>query len=582
MNIDHLRTLIWLRWRLTANTFNRLEMSSKALRLFFAAWAVSISWSSFFLVVAFSNWLLPSVWNDVLLLTWNALVAGFVAFWLIGMLNELRQPEAISWDKCLYLPISAREAFLLNFGSSTLSLPNFLFVPPMAGLSLSMAIRYGGGFWGGLLLVPCFVLMSTAGAFHLRSWLALILKNQRRRRLAATAAGVFIAISFQLPGLLHEATQENLPIAGNRNDQRAAAQEAFVRNVSQIDRFVPPLWLAAGWESIGRGSGWGGLAAGTGMLALTGFSLVRSYRLMLNQYRGESVGGAVGRPQSKARTPPESSETPVAFRGPEAGRRNWLEFELPWLNRPQSAMAMMTWRCLARTPELQVACFMPILMLVLGFGLAAWRAKGIFPDWSHPLIAVALCYLGMSGPLQLILNQFGFDRHGFRSVILSPAGEFDILFGRGFAIAVLSIVTALPVLIASHCIWRLQPSHLAATVSQIGCIVLSGCLCGNITAIFGPIGAMSKSAQVRIGPVLLSMTAMSVSVMPLLPSIAMLGIEWVVKDTGWLASVPFYLIGSVTTFAVLVVVHRPMIRWQGTLLRRQRLRILETVTKTDG
>jgi hypothetical protein len=62
----------------------------------------------------------------------------------------------------------------------------------------------------------------------------------------------------------------------------------------------------------------------------------------------------------------------------------------------------------------------------------------------------------------------------------------------------------------------------------------------------------------------------------------MLGVEWVVKDTGWLANVPFYLIGSATTFALLVVVHRPMIRWQGTLLRRENWRILETVTKSDG
>jgi hypothetical protein len=582
MNIDHLRTLIWLRWRLTANTFNRLEMSSKVLRLFVAAGAVSVSWSSFFFVVALSNWVLPSVWNDNLLLTWNALIAGCLVLWLIGTIQEIRQPEAISWDKCLYLPISAKEAFLLNVGSSTLSLPTLLFVPPMAGLSLAMAIRYGGVFWGGILLVPCFVLMSTAAVFHLRVWLDFVLKNQRRRRLAATTAGVLVAVAFQLPMLLHDATKENRAISGNRDDQRAVAREAFVRNVVRIDYFVPPLWLAAGLESIGRGSGWGGLAAGTGMLALTGFSLVRSYRMMLNAYRGENNGGPVDRSRSMARTPQGSSETPVAFREPEAGKSNWLEFEFPWLTRPQSAMAMMTWRCFARTPELQVACFMPMLVLILGFGMAAWRAKGMFPEWSHPLIAVALCYLGMFGPQQLILNQFGFDRHGFRGLMLSPAGEFDILFGRGFAIAVLSIVTALPFLIASHYIWRLLPSHFAATVFQIGCIVLSGCLCGNIAAIFGPIGATSKSAQVRIGPILIQMTAMSVSVTLLLPSIAMLGVEWVVKDTGWLANVPFYLIGSATTFALLVVVHRPMIRWQGTLLRRENWRILETVTKSDG
>ncbi len=47
MNIHHLRTLIWLRWRLKANIFNRQLPSNKALRLVVTGTLVSSSWTSF-------------------------------------------------------------------------------------------------------------------------------------------------------------------------------------------------------------------------------------------------------------------------------------------------------------------------------------------------------------------------------------------------------------------------------------------------------------------------------------------------------------------------------------------------------
>lgn len=104
-----------------------------------------------------------------------------------------RVPRVLQLDIVPYLPMSLRESFLLNFISSICSFSTLLYAPPMAGLSLAMAIRYGGGFWGGILLVPCFVLMLNAIAFQFRAWLAFALRNHRRRQWVATAICVVVA-----------------------------------------------------------------------------------------------------------------------------------------------------------------------------------------------------------------------------------------------------------------------------------------------------------------------------------------------------------------------------------------------------
>ncbi len=565
MNIHHLRTLIWLRWRLSANIFNRLLPSSKALRLMLFGTLVSSSWTLFLFMAVFGERLLPDAWNDSLLSAWNAIIASTVVFWLNGILSNSQHPDLVSWDKCLYFPISPREAFLLNVVGSVCSTPTLLYGPPIAGLSLAMAVRYGGGFWGGILLVPCFVLMLSVAAFQIRTWLALVLKNQQRRRWLFAAISVGTSLIMMLPMIGPDVQWRQ-----------------FKPHFSQIAIFVPPFWIVAGFASIGRGSGWGALAAGEGMLALTGFSLIRSYGAMLRLYRGESDGRPVDRTLAVASSTRKGVEATTTVRRSWVRHRNWLECDLPGLNRQQSAMAMMTLRNLFCVPEMQAALFTNIIITIVLLVSAIWQGKTFFPGWSSPLLAAGICYFGMSGPLHLVFNQFGSDRDGFRGMLLSPAREVDILVGRCVAAALTSWGIALPCLIASHCVWPLHASHFIATVLQMLSLTLTTCLSGNMASILNPISTRSRSGQVHLGAMLKSMMAVSATMVPLLPAFALLAIELLVKDFGWLGSVPWYLIGAAVTFAMVVASHRPLIRWQGELLRHRRWRVLEAVTKIDS
>jgi hypothetical protein len=81
---------------------------------------------------------------------------------------------------------------------------------------------------------------------------------------------------------------------------------------------------------------------------------------------------------------------------------------------------------------------------------------------------------------------------------------------------------------------------------------------------------------------LIQLMALSTSAIPVLPSFGWLGIEYLVKDFGWLENVPWYLSGAAVTFAGLVAIHRPVIRWQGALLLERRCQILEAVTSIDS
>src|SRR5262249_32383971 len=146
--------------------------------------------------------------------------------WMVGLITELQRSEALSLEKFLHLPVSLKNAFLINYFSSLFTLNLFLFVPAALGLSLGLIVARGPALVWLVPLVAAFVLMVTALTYQFQGWLASMMVNPRRRRtIIVVVTAVFILIC-QLPNLLgllqpSRSRRANSPIAQHQLDPEA-------------------------------------------------------------------------------------------------------------------------------------------------------------------------------------------------------------------------------------------------------------------------------------------------------------------------------------------------------------------------
>ncbi|MFN5320640.1 MAG: hypothetical protein ACK56J_01565 [Planctomycetota bacterium] len=612
MNLGHLRTMLWLRWRLAVNQINKLTLISRILLWLVVGGAILAGISSFISVLGWSGWFLPKSWSVALPLVWDGVILVFLSSWMLGVLTDLQRTEPLSMDKFLHLPVSPRGVFLLNYFSSLLTLTAVAFLPLMLGLSVAMGRHYGGAVWGGVGLVICFLLMVTAVTFQFRGWLAQLMQDKRRRRFLVTIAALVLVALSQIPLLLdltlfrsdarkkeQEAErQERAAISQRVEDgeleqeliaaleerikrRRAAETERILRLADTANRYLPPLWLAGGIDALGRGQIWGGLAAGAGMLTIAGFSLRRSYRTTLCLYRGET-GTLKPRGLNSDTTEGTASADSVVSSKPQA---NWLEWQLPRLNEPQSAVMLMTLRNMSRAPEAKLAVIAPVFAVFLLGGLMLFRDRAPTAEWIRPFLALGSSFLAMAGVSQLLQNQFGFDRDGFRSLLLSPVPEVDFLIGKNAATAPLAIGLALVALIFQQIALPLQWTHFIASLFQTGTLYLVACLVGNLMSIMTPLGIASgslKPVNFKLGTIILQFLLFFLAPLAMIPAIAPLGLEWLSERFQLLPGVPFYLIGAAFYLVVLLLLYRPLIRRQADLLRERKWKILEAVTNVGG
>ncbi|MFN9751168.1 MAG: hypothetical protein ACK57U_07255, partial [Planctomycetota bacterium] len=230
MNLGHLRTMLWLRWRLAVNQINKLTLISRILLWLVVGGAILAGISSFISVLGWSGWFLPKSWSVALPLVWDGVILVFLSSWMLGVLTDLQRTEPLSMDKFLHLPVSPRGVFLLNYFSSLLTLTAVAFLPLMLGLSVAMGRHYGGAVWGGVGLVICFLLMVTAVTFQFRGWLAQLMQDKRRRRFLVTIAALVLVALSQIPLLLD--------LTLFRSDARKMEQEAERQERAAISQRV--------------------------------------------------------------------------------------------------------------------------------------------------------------------------------------------------------------------------------------------------------------------------------------------------------------------------------------------------------
>lgn len=610
MNLHHFQAFVWLRWRINVNSMkkggigNTIILGFLAVSLVVAVIALTVG--SFMVGLLALGDASPAV----IMYVWDGFLVGFLFCWMIGLMADLQRADSLSLDKFLHLPVSLKSAFLINYFGSLVGLTTALFVPTAVGLTLGLLFGRGPAM---LLLAPLIVAMIfavTAVSYQFQGWLASLMSNPRRRRgiIAMLTLG-FITLA-QLPNLINifrpwgtsdneasvrrtekiialtaelQSKQITLEEHNRRHQQiftdETAAREAGNRHSAQmaekiagyVNLFFPPGWLALGAHGLAENNPLPMLLGTLGLGAIGAASLLRSYRTTLRLYTGHYTAGQAGTP--KAAAAPAGPKEPV--------KPLWLlELRLPRVPEQVAAVAAAGFRSLTRAPEAKMALLTPLILGVLFGGVFLAKAPSV-PQPYRPLIA----FCGMMGMLftlqQLIGNQFGYDRSGFRAFVLGPVPRRHILTGKNLAFLPLGGMLAFMTVVLVQCFMPMRIDHFFGCFFQFVTMFVAQCLVANLVSIFAPLAVASGTAKgqnVKFLPIFLHMMASMASPVLYLPAILPFGIETALVEFEWLpAGVPLSLMLNVLVAFVAVFVYLAAIGWQGRLLQAREQKILEIV-----
>lgn len=583
METSQLRTVLWLRWRLTKNQWARGGQVSAALSLAVVVIVSVVGLAGSLAGVLLGVLRLADEPPRTLLLVWDGLIFAFLFFWIIGVVSNIQRSETIDMGKMLHLPVSLRGLFLINFLASHLTLSIALFLPGMLGLTLGLALGRGIAMLALLPLIVGCLFMITAWTYCLRGWLVTLMVNPRRRRAVIAMVTFLFILIVQLPNLAG-----NLMARQQRQGRPAivAAPEASEtprsptvsdetgRNqwVDTAHRVVPFLWPAQGAMCLAQGRVGPALWGSAGTLLLGSLGLARAYRTTIRFY------GGVGTATTKKRR----RQKPKRARQVSRSARSFLEIRLPGVSGEAAALALASFRSMMRAPEIKMMLGTNVLILFF-LGMMTLFGETKRPDAAFkPLVvtlAVAVTYFGL---LQLMFNQFGHDRNGFRTLVLVPAQRTHILLGKNIALIpfvlgiggifllLVQILVAIPFLI------------VVAGALQLLTAFLSVSLLGNLLSILLPYrvaaGSMkpTKTAATVTFLIFLSHMLFPLAIAPLF-LVPLLG--WLLGKLDWLPMGVIHCLLAALILGVFVVLYGISLPPLGRLLGRREQKILEVVTQ---
>lgn len=620
MNWSHLKTLLWVRWRLSINYLTRGSVWGAVLMLVLGGAACVVSLGAFIAALWIGLERLKDAPPEALTYLCDGWILAFLFFWMIGLLNELQRAEMLSVDKLLHLPTTLTEVFLFNFLSSLVTLTTITFVPPLVGLSIAAVIVKGPAVAVMFPLIGAFVLMMCALTYQFRGWLATLMQNKRRRQTVIVAITMTFIVIVQVPNFANMMFQQRMLKNLNQKPQgelqekvelqkklatRQITPQEFIKKSTEIDQrgivrrhaeiqalqqqvnqaldianiCLPIGWMAYGAQSAARGNVWPGIAGTLGMLVIAGISLRRSYFTTLRYFTGEATGQMPGE---------NSSSSPTAVASPSKGSRpivNWIEKPLPLVSDPVAAIAWTTLRGMTRAPEVKMLLMGPLFVLFMyGAMMMGQRGGQGMPALMKSIIPLGILGLSVAGVSQLSHNSFGFDRAGFRSYVLSGVPRWEILFGKNLALVPLVFLLTVPVLSIVQILSPAPWTHLLATLLEIPSTILLLALVGNVCSIYSPIFQSAGSMKPNNVKLLAMFTQfvfglITLFVLGIVTSLP-LGLELLLQYGGIVSPfVPVAPLMALLEFGAAIGIYLVVVRWQGNLLQARECRILDVVTQ---
>ncbi len=579
MNWGQFRTIIWLRWRLSRNQWSRGGKLNAILTIIITFIGLGIGLGGGIVGLLAGAFALAKASPSVMLVVWDFLVGMFLFFWLAGIVSEIQRSETIDISRLLHLPISLRNVFLINYVASHLTASIILFLPGMLGLSIGLILG-GRGFM--ILMFPLalsVIFMITAWTYCLRGWLVTLMMNKRRRRTIIAGVTLAFILLCQLPYIFGN-------LMGDRKRHRPKTTESVQSDQKIPDeskereklvlppgllvahKVVPFLWVGNGAMSLATGNVWPAVLGVAGGFLLGGLGLRRAYRSTIRFYQGQATGRMTKRKPKVEKLAGEG--------------KNLIERQLPGISEEAAASAMAFFRCLMRAPEVKMMLGTNFIMLLIFGTMIFVRRSANIGDNFRPFVAtgaVVFMFLGLS---QLMYNIFGYDRGGFRQLVLLPTPRKQILLGKNLAFLPFAAgIGAIFLLIVKIGMGISFVIVIAAGLQLLAAFLLLS-MVGNLISVLVPYrvapGSLKPTKSSTKTNILIFVSRLSFP-MVMAPIFLPPAIGQLWSSVGWLEAAPVNLFYSAAMLAMLVLFYRLSLGPLGELLQRREREILQVVTK---
>jgi hypothetical protein len=262
-----------------------------------------------------------------------------------------------------------------------------------------------------------------------------------------------------------------------------------------------------------------------------------------------------------------------------------LERSVPGISPQASAITFANFRSILRAPEAKLMLLTPVIMMVIFGGVFLRGSDRLPPELARPLMASSAFAFVFLMMLNMMGNQFSFDRSGFRTFVLSPAPRKDILLGKNLSMAPFIVSFMLIVVALFQFRFPMRLDHVIGVLAQVAPMYLVFCLLGNILSIIAPMPTASgsmKPVKPKAATILIHLAFVFLFPIALAPTLIPLGIEFLLSWTGTTTWVPVYMILAIAECALVVWLYPRALESQGNFLERRERRILEIVTtKTE-
>jgi hypothetical protein len=427
------------------------------------------------------------------------------------------------------------------------------------------------------------VVMVTAWTYCLRGWLATMMSNPRRRR----AVIMFITLTFvvlaQGPNLYFNVLQyHNFQTPPANNTQRQQHRQApnlegyhAFENLVAVQGFLPPLWVPVGAQALASGNPLPALLGTLGCVAIAALGLRRAYRNTVQFYQGKAGGKMAANKTVSAGT----ASATAARRNKDA--KGFLEYSIPFAPEQSAALALATLRSLLRAPEVKMAWASSFIVTLILGGTFLFRSTGNVAEAWKPFIATASVVFPVFFLAQFFGNQFGFDRDGFRSLMLSPADRRLILLGKNLAAVPVGVTFGALLVVLTAFRLHLPPLTVLATMCQLASVLLMAAIAGNLLSIMIPYriqpGTMKPTKLPALAMVLLMLCQMLFPT-AMLPVFAGPLLELLWHHLGWPGLVPVNLLASALLLGLMTTIYWQLLAPLGRLLQRRETKILAVIT----
>jgi len=386
-----------------------------------------------------------------------------------GVAGGARQ---LSWESYRGFPLRLRTLYLAELTAGIADpLPLILGVALAGFLGGVAGAQVAAGSPGPLLLLPLLLLETLLTLLALQllvGGLAAALVKRLRLALTLLAVVAWVGSTLATPQLPRRQVAPAAPAIPKVQPahrvqaapQAQAVQRARVELLAQRgSRFLSVLPGHAAAQSLARArAGEWGQALGLHAYPLVALALTMVFgaRLMAREAVAER-------------------SVPVAqVAGRIRAGRLWS------FRHPAEGIGRLHFRTLMASQMGRFAFLMPVMTLVLLKGPFA-HLKG-YSVWAVPS---AFAYLSLVGN-NVMLNQFGFDRHGIKALLLLPVTAQDLLKGKLLGMAAHQGLQALLLAGLLAAFEGVSLASLVAGMLMLGCVFLAQSTVGQWTSLWAP------------------------------------------------------------------------------------------------